>query len=339
MNCEDTMKFSFAYLDGEFDARDKIEFEAHLSMCGPCREAVEVDARFRKTVRKHLVAPPMDPELRERVQARLSSARRQARLSRTLTVPLALAASFALAVVAYRGLSTNEANKAEITVAAAAPIADEVAKSPAESGAVQVAVAAPARPRPEPTIGAAPTQPAAAGNIRQVAEERRVRAGALTGVRGHADAGDWPIVEARSPASLKAMVKMHAAPLPYEVQGDAAAVQAYLRARMRDVGPPPISEGTGVHIHGARFSQVAGHPVVVYRYAAFGKAVTAIRFLKDAGKGPFDEPSAAGTPGRLEGTLDDNLAGYTVLHVLRDGTRYALVSELELEPMQALLAE
>ena len=354
VNCEDTMKFSFAYLDGEFDARDKIEFEAHLSMCGQCRESVGLDAQFRDTVRKHLVATPADPELKARVQARLSSARRQARLSRTLAVPMALAASIALAVVSYQGLVSKQPQQGALTVAAAVAEGGDFN----DTSAQQVAAAARTNPAPAPTArpALAAAQPArvaqkagASGNraavapvmarsarARLVNTERAVASGALSGVRGHASPADWPVAEVRQPSSLRAMVQMHARPLPHEVEGDAAAVQSYLRARVRDVGAPPIGEGTGVHMLGARFSQIGGHPVVSYRYAAFGKPVTVLRFLQPAGAAPFDQPNAAET-GNVEGTLDDHLAGYTVLHVLRNGVRYALVSELGLEPMKALL--
>jgi hypothetical protein len=353
VNCEDTMKFSFTYLDDEFDARDKIEFETHLAMCGKCRQAVEFDAKFRDTVRKHLIAPPADPELRNRVEARLSSARRQARLSRTLTVPLALAASIALAVISYRGLSNAENPAPELPAMAsvatnvAPPTADhggalaERHSQPALAGLVAAARAPGAPAQVVPSAGVSPRAVAAGRAVRLVNSERPVAQGALTGVRGggvrgNATAQDWPIAEARSASGLRTMVKMHATPLPDEVRGSAAKVQAYLGARMSGVGAPPIAEGTGVRVRGARFSQVAGHPVVVYRYTAFGKLLTALRFLKPTGSAPFDEPDAENAAG-LEGTLDDHLAGYAVLHVLRRGVRYALVSEMSLDAMKALL--
>lgn len=342
------MKFSFAYLDDEFDARDKIEFETHLAMCGKCREAVEFDAKFRDTVRKHLVAPPVDPELRNRVQSRLSSARRQARLSRTLTVPIALAASIALAVISYQGLSNAENAEpgARVTASVAANLPAPSAASVARAGGVE-----PDRNTPVeiaavvPQPGAVAPRPAPVANsggaVRLVNDERAVVQGALSGVRGHAAARDWPVAEARSASGLRTMVKMHATPLPDEVKGSAAKVQSYLDARMRGVGAPPIGEGTGVRVRGARFSQVAGHPVVVYRYTAFGKPLTALHFLKPSAGGPFDEPVANNAPGAnnpgLEGMLDDHLAGYAVLHVMRDGVRYALVSEMSLDAMKALL--
>ena len=33
MNCQDVQKFAFTYLDGEFDSRERAEFEEHLRLC------------------------------------------------------------------------------------------------------------------------------------------------------------------------------------------------------------------------------------------------------------------------------------------------------------------
>ncbi len=370
MNCEDVMKFSFAYLDGEFDARDRTEFETHLAMCGHCREAVSHDANFRDSVRKHLVVPTCDPEMRARVQQRLAAARRKARLSRTLTVPMALAASVAVAFVSWQGLvaaggdGAVDAQPPAVSLAAV-PAAVRPVGAIADPGAgVEHAVRAAITPQPAAVVaaraskgaaaavgGAAAAESAAAsGGLRLVAAQEALAADRSggAGIGSVAQAADestapavWPLPDVRGAAGLRSLVKTHASPLPDEVQGGIAKVQAYLAARMAGVGAAPIGEGTGVHLRGARFSQIAGHPVVVYRYAAFGKALTAIRFLQPKGQAPFDEPRAMTAPGHPGGqiyrTLDDHLAGYTVVHVLEHGVRFALVSELEVEAMKALL--
>ena len=346
MNCEDTIKFSFAYLDGEFDERERTELEAHLVMCGTCREAVELDAKFRDTVRKHLVTPAVDPELRNRVQARLSSARRQARLSQTLTVPIALAASIALAIVSYKGLvslqqqTANESMDVAIATPSTTPSESPNDTQDKATAAVRMAAAsAHHKQQPAPKVIAADNPPTARPDeqLRLVNTQQRLVVGTLTGVREAATAQDWPITEARSLSGLRTIVKMHAKPLPDEIKGRTSKIQAYLQARMRGVGAPPIVEGTGVRLKGARFSQLLGHPVVLYRYMAFGKPLTALRFVQTDESAPFDTPEPTAAAASLEGTLNDHLAGYTVLHVLRDGVRHALVSELDLEPMKALL--
>lgn len=354
MNCEDTMKFSFTYLDGEFDDRDKVEFEAHLSACGHCRGSVEHDAKFRDAVRKHLVAPPVEADFKARLAARLDESERERHWSRSAGVPLALAAALAAAIGVSQLLGTTAPEPGHVIVAAQdsqgehavakAAVKPESAGDSATakariSGNKAVAQAAVGAVRAPAKVASA----AVAGQVRLVNNDRSVSIGAIAGVAGQADEGDWPVAEARSPAGLRTLVKLHATPLPDEVQGGASKVQAYLGARMRGVGAPPIGEGTGVHITGARFSQIAGHPVVVYRYSAFSKPLTALRFLQPEGAAPFAEDKPRpGIPGEertgLDGTLDDHLAGYTVLHVLRGGTRFALISELELEPMKALLS-
>ena len=54
MNCNDVKKFAYSYLDGEFDSRDRGEFEAHVAQCRPCHQAVGCDAAYRSVVREKL---------------------------------------------------------------------------------------------------------------------------------------------------------------------------------------------------------------------------------------------------------------------------------------------
>lgn len=372
MNCEDVRKFSFAYLDEEFDDRDKVEFEAHLAMCGDCRGSIELDARFRDTVRKHLVSAPCTPEVRARVQERLAAARRSARLSQTLAVPMALAASFLLAFGSYQMLSNSEQQGPETGLAAAT--------APSPNGG-RLAVVAPAQVHgaegvsvptqaPAPQAGAAAAQNRRAAGVALAASMPRRTVASTRSVRGVVGAGgvrlasaehpvpsagggaalsrganvsitEWPVPSARSAAALRSMVRAHAQPLPDEISGFAADVQRYLSGRMAGIGAPPLDEGTGVHLRGARFSQVGGQPAVVYRYQAFGKSLTAIRFLSSTGA-PFDEPGTGdATPGQpgaaSSGSIGDTLAGFSILHVLRNGERFALVGELDPGAMKALL--
>ena len=58
MNCNDVQKFAYSYLDGEFDSRDRGEFEAHLAHCRPCHQAVGCDAAYRAVVRETLQRAP-----------------------------------------------------------------------------------------------------------------------------------------------------------------------------------------------------------------------------------------------------------------------------------------
>ncbi len=367
MNCEDVRKFSFAYLDCEFDDRDKVEFEAHLAMCGDCRGAVELDARFRSTVRQHLATAPCDPEVKARIQARIASARRSARLSRTVGVPLALAASVALAFVSYQGLIQSKAPAPGAPSGSVGVVAPNSAPpamiAPAPSAPAQGAIPDPGHPAVHaaaaatsaPKVIAArrlpasrPARPAARvadSGIRLAAARR---APAKANVRGanlaaavRSGDGAWPMPSVRRPDSLRALVNAHAQPLPDEIAGDARRIQRYLQARMPGIGAPPLDDGTGVHLVGARFTRVGGHSAVLYRYRAFGKHLTAIRFVQAAGHAAFDEPDAAPSPGQpgsaYAGVVSDTVAGFSILHILRSGERFALVGELDSSAMRALL--
>ncbi len=68
MNCQDVQKFAFTYLDAEFDARERGEFEEHLRLCCDCRTIVSRDAMMKDLVARHLHASPCQVEnLRARV--------------------------------------------------------------------------------------------------------------------------------------------------------------------------------------------------------------------------------------------------------------------------------
>lgn len=68
MNCQDVQKFAFTYLDAEFDARERGEFEEHLRLCCDCRTIVSRDAMMKDLVARHLHATPCQVEqLRARV--------------------------------------------------------------------------------------------------------------------------------------------------------------------------------------------------------------------------------------------------------------------------------
>ncbi len=80
MRCEDINSFVYPYLDGEFEARDCAEFEAHLEVCGPCRSRIEGERAFLEQVRGLRTETPRAPaELRERVRSSLLAAEREQR--------------------------------------------------------------------------------------------------------------------------------------------------------------------------------------------------------------------------------------------------------------------
>ena len=119
-----------------------------------------------------------------------------------------------------------------------------------------------------------------------------------------------------------------------EIDGSASVVQAYLSKRIPEVGAPPIGEGVGVRLTGARLTQIGGQPVVRYDYRAYGKPLTAFRFISQRPRDPFLDPevveSSPGQPdGQNEGVVLDRLAGYALLHSMRDGELVSIVTDLD----------
>lgn len=105
MNCQDVQKFAFTYLDAEFDARERGEFEEHLRLCCGCRTQVSRDAMMKDLVARHLHASPCQgadqrlqvEQLRARVcQGMERSQRRQIQTS--IGVSVAALAVMAVAV-------------------------------------------------------------------------------------------------------------------------------------------------------------------------------------------------------------------------------------------------
>ena len=105
MNCHDARKFVHSYVDGEFDVRERAEFEAHLKGCHGCRSLARFEDWFRAGLRRAVPAPACPPELRHRVLAKIHASpppvlRAEQRMTRRLTfvgVPAALTACAGLA--------------------------------------------------------------------------------------------------------------------------------------------------------------------------------------------------------------------------------------------------
>ena len=71
-DCGDVERFSFAYLDGEFESPEAGQLEAHLSDCAPCAAKLREAAAFRSVLRARGTSGPKAPEpLRGRVRERL----------------------------------------------------------------------------------------------------------------------------------------------------------------------------------------------------------------------------------------------------------------------------
>jgi anti-sigma factor RsiW len=113
MDCGEIDRAVDAYLDGEFDARERAEAEAHLAKCERCRALVDGQARVRTALRARLreaMTPPSDagrapPELRARIEDALSRRRRP--LWRRALSPLPLGAVAACAAGALLVVVTH----------------------------------------------------------------------------------------------------------------------------------------------------------------------------------------------------------------------------------------
>jgi len=335
VNCQDIQKFAYTFLDREFDDRDQAEFQTHLGMCPPCRDTVERDASFRDAVRRHLTPTCADPDIRQGVHRRLREAHQKARMSRTVAIPLALAASMALAVLSWQALRQGNVDDSLVAVVVTpSPVAMVAAPTPAPTP-----VNTPAVVVKTPVVLPVPR---VSDDVKLVAEQHQpaqVMGGSLN---ANAMARRSPFGAIRSPANLRAMVRSHVQPLPPEVRGRAEVVQRFLSERLPYVGPPPIADGVGVQLHGARLTRFAGRPVVHYYYQSYGKPLTVFRFVRIPGEEPFEDPeverASPGDPNAsTDGALLDQLAGYSILHSLRGGELTCLVSELGGDELHALI--
>lgn len=108
MDCRELERSIDAYVDGEFDDRERAEVEAHLGTCPRCRATAEARTRLRAAMRARLqaaVAAPAPEHLRARVRETLSARPRP--LWRRSVVPAsamaACAAGALLVLVSHSG--------------------------------------------------------------------------------------------------------------------------------------------------------------------------------------------------------------------------------------------
>lgn len=371
MNCQDVQKFSFTYLDGEFDARERGEFEEHLRLCSTCRAQIARDALFKEMSVRHLdearsqMASKVCPHtLRAKVCAGLDAEERRRR-SRAIAVPTALAASVGLLVVSWQTIPGDSAPHAPR--GAAASTSDRTASAVAAAPVALPSAAAVVASQPAPAAAARPV--AAAAQVQRPAREGAAVAGA--GVAGAARGHDLPAPQqaqrpqvhlastgsaaaaphadvelgaskefgsVRTEECVRNMVRSHNAELPAEVTGSPLRIQRYLQSRLPGLGSAlPLAQGAGVDLLGARIALVGDHPVVIYRYQAFGVALTV--FSRPRAVADTDERGEPHQPGqpRHTGLLLDRSQGLQLLHVVGSERVLTLVSELGAPQMLQLL--
>jgi anti-sigma factor RsiW len=116
MDCRELERSVDAFLDDEFDARERAEAEAHLAGCPRCSAAVGAQARIRAAIRQKLreAMAPAGPAgrapaaLRERLTRSLARQRRP--LWRRAFAPLPLATVAACAAGVLVVLATHSGN-------------------------------------------------------------------------------------------------------------------------------------------------------------------------------------------------------------------------------------
>lgn len=113
MDCRELERSIDAYLDGEFDARERAEADAHLAACPRCRAAADAQTRIRTAVRARLREAMTAPAAAGRAPAALrarieeSLARRRRPLWRRALSPIPLATAAACAAGALVVLATH----------------------------------------------------------------------------------------------------------------------------------------------------------------------------------------------------------------------------------------
>ncbi len=351
MNCQDVQKFAYTYLDAEFDGRERGEFETHLRMCCPCREAVERDALFRDMVRAKLGAVDAPcPTLKTRLQARMDCVQ-QRRSVTTVAVPMAIAASVTVAIVGWQWRPMPTRSMPQVAVAL--PRTLEVIPQRPASFTTAVGPALINKNALVAMQGAQlplnqnrPLQRANSANsgLQLVSANAYDTGEVLRGAIAPSSLVDRsPFGAVRSDASLRTMARVHAAQLPPEVGGPATKVQRYLAARMPGVDgapamvpPLPLSEGAGVELLGARLAVLGPQLVVIYSYRAYGTPLTVFSRAKVA---DVDDPEVEATApdNHDSGVLLDQRAGLHLLHVVSRDRVLTLVSELSASALLPLV--
>lgn len=96
IHCADFRQFIDPYLDGEFDTRDRADFDAHAAACPECRAALDQQIWFQRNIKDSLSgAEPLPPACRAKLRARLHIAQtpeRRARWIKRLAIPVPVAA-------------------------------------------------------------------------------------------------------------------------------------------------------------------------------------------------------------------------------------------------------
>jgi len=114
VKCEEVRGFTDLYIDGEFDQREAALFQEHLNECEGCRQVVLARQSFVQALRQKLGPPRMPSDASERVRVAVMRTVRARSGARSFALPVAVAASALVLVVAAAGWLRNIAPSGEV---------------------------------------------------------------------------------------------------------------------------------------------------------------------------------------------------------------------------------
>lgn len=138
IDCHEFRKFVDPYLDGEFDARERRDFDAHVAHCADCRRWFEQHRDIQAAVRDTLERPAVLPgAVRARVRARIAVEEAHATRGRSwfklaLPVPVVAAVASVFIFVGGSGFATPVVEEAvaqhrdDVPLEVPSPEADEI---------------------------------------------------------------------------------------------------------------------------------------------------------------------------------------------------------------------
>lgn len=121
MNCQEIQKFVHVYVDGEFGAHEKRDFEKHLQGCEECCAVVCFEERFKSTLKKSMPKIKAPKSVVDKLRARLDAEPEPASpWSTWLYVAVPAAAMAAAAMLVFILWPTPETSSSEVLEAGVA---------------------------------------------------------------------------------------------------------------------------------------------------------------------------------------------------------------------------
>lgn len=304
MDCGEFQMMVHAFVDGEFEERERVECEVHLAQCPSCRASVRQISLFQKTLKESYEPERAPDALRQRIQAALArKAAEQAAEQAAQAEPAAPA----------------------LELAAAAPVL-KLSPPPQEP-------APRARRWPASWLAAAALLLAAVGYWIQAEPAQEPPA-------AQAIAQEEPQEEESRDAIVAESVNLHRRNLPVEVTGPSGErVRYWFHGKLDFPVRLPRFERAGhndVNLLGARLSHLREKQAAYVVYEARGQKLSVMVFDGHHRVRPMPSPHhplRRASPGRQIYNAD----GYNVAIIENNGVTYSITSELPQEDMVKLV--